>query len=34
MLLEVGTSGNTLEEALRSARLFADVLADMLLERR
>ncbi|MBQ5814302.1 MAG: stage II sporulation protein P [Clostridia bacterium] len=33
MLVEVGTSGNTLEEALFSARLFAESLADMLLER-
>ena len=31
MILEVGTSGNTLEEALSSARLFAETLADMLL---
>jgi len=31
MLLEVGTNGNTLEEALAAARLFADTLADQLL---
>lgn len=31
MLLEVGTSGNTLEEALISADIFANQLADMLL---
>lgn len=30
MLLEVGTSGNTLDEALYSISLFADTLADML----
>ena len=30
MLLEVGTSGNTLDEALYSAQLFANVLADTL----
>lgn len=30
MLLEVGSSGNTLEEAIYSASLFADTLADML----
>jgi len=34
MLVEVGTTGNTLEEALSSARLFAEGLADLLLERR
>ncbi len=33
MLLEVGTSGNSLPEALASARLFADALADELLSR-
>ena len=33
MLLEVGTTGNTLEEALSSARLFAEGLAELLLER-
>lgn len=33
MLVEVGTTGNTLEEALSSARLFAEGLADLLLER-
>ena len=33
MLLEVGTTGNTMEEALSSARLFAEGLAEMLLER-
>ncbi len=32
MLLEVGTSGNSLDEALYSASLFADTLGDMLLE--
>lgn len=32
MLVEVGACGNTLEEALAAARLFADELADMLLE--
>lgn len=32
MLVEVGTSGNSLDEALYSARLFAEVLGDMLLE--
>ncbi len=32
MLLEVGTSGNSLDEALYSASLFADVLGDMLLQ--
>lgn len=31
MLLEVGTNGNTLEEALAAARIFAQVLADQLL---
>ncbi|MEA5038987.1 MAG: stage II sporulation protein P [Clostridiaceae bacterium] len=31
MLLEVGTNGNTLEEALAAARIFANVLADQLL---
>ncbi len=34
MLLEVGTTGNTMEEALSSARLFAEGLAELLLERR
>ena len=33
MLLEVGTSGNSLPEALSSARLFANALADELLSR-
>ena len=33
MLLEVGTSGNTLEEALASARIFARELAAMLKDR-
>lgn len=33
MLLEVGTSGNSLPEALASARLFANALADELLSR-
>lgn len=33
MLLEVGTSGNSLPEALSSARLFAEALADELLSR-
>ena len=32
MLLEVGACGNTLDEALAAARLFADTLADTLLE--
>ena len=32
MLLEVGACGNTLNEALAAARLFADTLADTLLE--
>ncbi len=32
MLLEVGTSGNSLDEALYSASLFADALGDMLLD--
>ena len=32
MLLEVGTSGNSLDEALYSASLFADTLGDMLLQ--
>lgn len=32
MLLEVGTSGNSLDEALYSASLFAEVLGDMLLK--
>ena len=32
MLLEVGTSGNSLDEALYSAGLFADALGDMLLK--
>lgn len=32
MLLEVGTSGNSLTEALRAVRLFGQVLADLLLE--
>ena len=32
MLLEVGTCGNSLEEALYSARLFAQALADMLIK--
>ena len=31
MLLEVGTAGNALEEALRSADIFSQVLADCLL---
>lgn len=31
-LLEIGTEGNTLEEACYSGRLFADTLADLLLE--
>ena len=31
MLVEVGTCGNTLQEALTAARIFADSLADMLL---
>jgi len=31
MLLEVGTSGNSLDEALYSAKLFAQALADLLL---
>ena len=31
MLLEVGTAGNSLEEALRSADIFSQVLADCLL---
>ena len=31
-LLEIGTEGNTLDEACYSGRLFADALADMLLE--
>lgn len=31
MLVEVGTCGNTIQEALTAARLFADTLADMLL---
>lgn len=31
MLVEVGTCGNTLQEALAAARIFADSLADMLL---
>ncbi len=31
-LLEVGTEGNTLDEACYSGRLFADALADLLLE--
>lgn len=30
MLLEVGTAGNTLQQALRSARLFGNTLADLL----
>lgn len=34
MLLEVGTSGNTLEEALASARIFARELASLLNERK
>ncbi len=34
MLIEVGTTGNTLEEALSSARLFAEGLAELLLERK
>jgi len=33
MLLEVGTNGNTLEEALTAARLFANMLADQLLKK-
>lgn len=32
MLLEVGACGNTLEEALAAARIFAETLADALLE--
>ena len=32
MLLEVGTSGNSLDEALYSASLFADTVSDMLLQ--
>ena len=32
MLLEVGTSGNSLTEAIRAVRLFGTVLADLLLE--
>lgn len=32
MLVEVGTCGNTIQEALTAARLFAETLADMLLE--
>ena len=31
-LLEIGTEGNTLDEACYSARLFADCLADLILE--
>jgi hypothetical protein len=31
MLVEVGTCGNTLQEALTAGRLFANALADMLL---
>ena len=30
MLIEVGTSGNTLDEALYSIELFGNVLTDML----
>jgi len=32
MLLEVGTSGNTLDEALYSIQLFGEVLSEMLKE--
>lgn len=32
LLVEIGSHGNTLEEALRSARLFADVVAQVLKE--
>ncbi len=32
MLVEVGTCGNTIQEALTAARLFAESLADLLLE--
>ena len=32
MLIEVGTCGNTLQEALTAGRLFANTLADMLLQ--
>ena len=30
MLVEIGTSGNTLDESLRSVRLFADILSSLL----
>ncbi|MDR0890428.1 MAG: stage II sporulation protein P [Oscillospiraceae bacterium] len=32
LLLEVGTAGNTLQQALRSAELFGEALADLLLQ--